>query len=331
MIAALVFRSAWLGAVALAVGIVVAVVLVRRSRRAGRSGRGDWGDELAVANVDHALASGPFRKALRRYRSLAGAELAMLSITGLAGVVLMMRPLTEQSRERTSLSRDVMLCLDVSGSMKELDESLLRRFVDISSGLPGDRIGLTIWNGAAITVFPLTDDGEYVTAMLEYAVDQLNRGARSFVLGTEEGGSSLIGDGLASCIMRFDRPDEERARSIVLATDNALAGDPIVSLDEAATLAAQRGIRVYGIAVDGHITDHDARELAAATALTGGAYLTTADDDVVDTVVSQIIEMEATKLEQPPELVRDDRPTTRAAGVTAGAALLSLLTLVLRR
>lgn len=328
MIAALVFRSAWLGGVALAVGIATAVLVVRRSRRQHRR---SWGDDLAVANVDHAVAAGPFRKALRRYRSLAGAELAMLSITGLAGVVLMMRPLTEQSRERSSLSRDVMLCLDVSGSMKELDESLLRRFVDISSGLPGDRIGLTIWNGAAITVFPLTDDGEYVTAMLEFAVDQLNRGARSFVLGTEEGGSSLIGDGLASCIMRFDRPDEERARSIVLATDNALAGDPIVSLDEAATLAAERGIRVYGIAVDGHITDYDAEELEAATAVTGGAYLTTADDEVVDTVVRRIGELEATKLDQPPEVVRDDRPTSLAAGVTAAAALLSLLTFLLRR
>ena len=55
-----------------------------------------------------------------------------------------------------------MLCLDVSGSMKELDENILRHFVRIAEGLPGDRIGLTIWNGAAISVFPLTEDAEYV-------------------------------------------------------------------------------------------------------------------------------------------------------------------------
>lgn len=328
MIAALVFRSAWLGALAVVVALAVAAWWRRRSRRARVRA---WGDDVPVANVAHAVADRHFRRALRRYRSVAGAELVMLSVTGLAATVLAMRPLTEQSREVTSLNRDVMLCLDVSGSMKELDESLLRRFVDISAGLPGDRIGLTIWNGAAITVFPLTDDADYVTTMLEYAVDQLNRGARTFVLGTEEGGSSLIGDGLASCVMRFDRPDEERARSVVLATDNALAGDPIVSLDEAAHLAAERGIRVYAIAVDGHITDYDAEELAAATAVTGGAYLTTADEKAVDRVVSSIAEMEATQLDRPPEVVRDDRPTALAGAVTVAAALLSLLTFLLRR
>lgn len=328
MTAALVFRSPWLGALALAATVgVVALVTWRSRRRRPRP----WGDDAPVANVAHALADRTFRSAVRRYRALAGAELAMLSVAGLAATVLAMRPLSEQTREASAINRDVMLCLDVSGSMKELDESLLRRFVDISSGLPGDRIGLTIWNGAAITVFPLTDDGEYVTRMLEYAVDQLNRGARSFVLGTEEGGSSLIGDGLASCVMRFDRPDEERARTIVLATDNALAGEPIVSLDEAAAMAAARSIRVYGIAVDGHITDYDAAELEAATAVTGGAYLTTADERMVETVVEQIAEMEATRLEQPPEVVRDDRPTDLAAALAAATASLAVLTMVLRR
>ena len=185
---------------------------------------------------------------------LIGAELAVLSVAGIAAAALAMRPLSEQVRERSTLNRDVMLCLDVSGSMKELDESILRQFIDIAAGLPGDRIGLTIWNGAAITVFPLTDDTDYVAATLEFAVDQLNRGARSFVMGTEEGGSSLIGDGLASCVLRFDRLDEERARSIVFATDNALAGDPIVSLHSAAAMARAKDIRVYAVAPANYIT-----------------------------------------------------------------------------
>ena len=194
-----------------------------------------------------------------------------------------MRPLSEQSRDRSTLNRDVMLCLDVSGSMKELDESILRQFIDIAAGLPGDRIGLTIWNGAAITVFPLTDDTDYVAATLEFAVDQLNRGARSFVMGTEEGGSSLIGDGLASCVLRFDRLDEERARSIVFATDNALAGDPIVSLHSAAVDGAGAG---HPGVRRGAGQLHHARATPPSwrrrSTLTGGAYLTTDDDRVVD-------------------------------------------------
>jgi hypothetical protein len=215
--------------------------------------------------------------------------------------------------------------------MKELDESILRQFIDIAAGLPGDRIGLTIWNGAAITVFPLTEDIGYVRATLEFAVDQLNRGARAFVMGTEEGGSSLIGDGLASCVMRFDRTDEQRARSIVFATDNALAGDPIVSLQKAAAMARAGDIRVYSIAPANYITPHDAAELEAAVDLTGGAYHTTEDDRVVDDVIARIVAQEATHLEQPPEVVRDDRPAAWAAVALAGVGLLGAISWVLRR
>jgi Ca-activated chloride channel homolog len=322
------FRTPWLGMLTLLACSFVAGAMWWRWRHPRRA---PWGTMLPIANVDQAEASSVFARLRRRYRALIGAELAVLSVVGLAAAFLAMRPLTELTRERTTLNRDVMLCLDVSGSMKELDESILRQFIDIAAGLPGDRIGLTIWNGAAITVFPLTDDSRYVEATLEFAVDQLNRGARSFVLGTEVGGSSLIGDGLASCVLRFDRLDENRARSIVFATDNALAGDPLVSLQSAAAMARARDIRVYSVAPANYITAHDAAALEAAVTLTGGVYLTTDDDKVVDHVIARITEAEATHLEQPPEVVRDDRPATWAAIALGGVGLLGVVSWRLRR
>ena len=41
-------------------------------------------------------------------------------------------------------------------------------------------------------------------------------------------GTSLIGDGLATCVSSFDKVDLQRARSVVFATDNHLAGRPII-------------------------------------------------------------------------------------------------------
>jgi Ca-activated chloride channel family protein len=322
------FRTPWLGLLALLACAFVAGAMWWRWQHPRRA---PWGTMLPIANVDQAEASSVFARLRRRYRTLIGAELAVLSVVGLAAAFLAMRPLTELTRERTTLNRDVMLCLDVSGSMKELDESILRQFIDIAAGLPGDRIGLTIWNGAAITVFPLTDDSRYVAATLEFAVDQLNRGARSFVIGTEEGGSSLIGDGLASCVLRFDRLDEQRARSIVFATDNALAGDPVMSLQSAAAMARARDIRVYSVAPANYITPEDAAELEAAVTLTDGAYLTTDDDKVVDHVIAWIEEEEAAHLDRPPEVVRDDRPTAWAAIALAGVGLLGVVSWMLRR
>ena len=322
------FRSPWIGLLVLVATMFIAGVVWRRWQRPRQR---PWREEAPIAHADHAMSSALFTNVLRRYRILVGSELAVLAVVGVAAAALTMRPLSDQPRERDTLSRDVMLCLDVSGSMKELDENLLRRFTDIAAGLPGDRIGLTIWNGAAITVFPLTDDARYVTGMLEFAVDQLNRGARSFVIGTEEGGSSLIGDGLASCTMRFDRLDEERARSIVFATDNALAGEPLISLRGAAGMASERGIRVYAVAPAYYITPDDAAELEAAADSTDGAYLTTDDDHVVDHVIERIVATEATHLDQPPEVVRDDRPKRWAAIAFGGVALLGAVTWMLRR
>ena len=322
------YRQLWVGLVAL-VAVAVVIALVRRRRR---HERGDaFEGAVVVANVAQATRAASFARVVRRYFALIGAEIAVLAIVAVAGLLLAMRPLSAQSLQRQTLSRDIMLCLDVSGSMKELDENLLRHFVRIAEGLPGDRIGLTIWNGAAISVFPLTDDANYVDGMLEFAVEQLNRGARSFVMGTEEGGSSLIGDGLASCVFRFDRLDEERARSIVLATDNALAGEPLVTLDDAAQLAFDRGIRIYAVAPAFYITPDDADELEAVATSTGGSYLTTADDRVVEHVIEQIVVEEAAHLDQPPEVVRDDRPRVLASIAFAGVALVGVLSWVLRR
>lgn len=84
-------------------------------------------------------------------------------------------------------------------------------------------------------------------------------------VGTMNGvGASLIGDGLASCVMRFDHADEQRARSIILATDNELNGSPpIVSLKEAADYSASKKIRIYTInpPVDG-IDQPNSKDLA---------------------------------------------------------------------
>ena len=327
-VALLEFRQPWLGLLLLPAVAAAAVALRWRWQRPRTQ---SWHGVAPVAHAVHATSSSRFARLLRRYRVLVGAELAILAVVGFASAALAMRPLSEQLRERDTLSRDVMLCLDVSGSMKELDESILRRFTDLAALLPGDRVGLTIWNGAAITAFPLTDDASYIAGMLEFAVDQLNRGARSFVMGTEEGGSSLIGDGLASCAMRFDRLVEARARSIVFVTDNALAGEPIVSLGEAARLARERDIRVYGVAPAHYIMPEDAAELEAAAESTDGAYFTTDDDRLVDHVIERIVQFEATHLEQPPEVVRDDRPTGWASVAFGGVVLLGVTTVVLRR
>jgi hypothetical protein len=325
----MVMLQPWIGFVSAAAAIAVAVAVVwsswRRRRRAPRR------DEVAIANVEHAAASPMFRRLRRRYHLLLGGEVAALSIVGLAAVGLTMRPVTDRELERDVRNRDVMLCLDVSTSMNELDAIVLRQFAELAAGLRGERIGLTIFNGSAITVFPLTDDSEFIATTLDDAASSLAQRKRSFVEGTEEGGTSLIGDGLASCSMRFDNEQRGRSRSIVFATDNALAGEPILQLTEAAALVRERDIRVYAVAAADRITAQNAAALRDAAESTGGAYFETDARSTTADVVDEIGRLEASRLDVPPEVVADDRPTAWIVACLAGLAALFAVGWGLRR
>jgi hypothetical protein len=319
----------WVGLVSAAAAVVVAIVVVSTSVRRRR--RRPATDDVTIANVHHAGASPVFRRLRRRYHLLLGGEVAALSIVGLAAVGLTMRPVTDRELERDVRNRDVMLCLDVSTSMNELDAIVLREFAELAAGLRGERIGLSIFNGSAITVFPLTDDAEFIEATLEEAARSLGQRKRSFVEGTEEGGTSLIGDGLASCAMRFDAGERGRSRSIVFATDNALAGDPILQLPAAATLVRDAEIRMYAIAAADRITAENAAELRAAALSTGGAFFETDERSTTADVVDEIGRMEASRLDVPPEVVADDRPTAWIVACFAGLGALFAVGWALRR
>ena len=319
----------WVGLVSALAAVVVGLVVVWTSARRRRRPPGD--NEVSIANVHRADASPVFRRMRRRYHLLLGGEVAALSIVGLAAVGLTMRPVTDRQLERDVRNRDVMLCLDISTSMNELDAIVLREFVKLAAGLRGERIGLTIFNGSAITVFPLTDDAEFIASTLDDSAAAISQRKRIFVEGTEEGGgTSLIGDGLASCAMRFDS-ERGRSQSIVFATDNALAGDPILQLPEAAALVREEGIRVYAIAAADRITERDADELRAAAESTGGAYFQTDGRSTIANVVAEVGRLEATRMDVPPEVVGDDRPTEWIVAGFAGLAALFAVGWALRR
>lgn len=329
----MVMQQAGIGAACAAAAVVATIAGVWLQRRPRR--RGDGGPRLA--NVDVATAAPGFRRLRRRYRALLGAEALAAAGIALAAVGLVMRPAEEQKVEETRRSRDIMLCLDVSGSMTELDADLVDIFGEVAAHLEGDRIGFTIWNSSPVALFPLTDDYEFVAGLLDEAGVALRESDFDFLAGTNEAeGSSMIGDGLASCVLRFDRIDEDRARSIILATDNQVAdGNPIMSLVEAGEYAAGRGIRVYAIAPDdysfGGEQGQELIELAAVAESTGGAMYEMNDDASVDEVVARIDEREGTDLDVPPTISLHDQPAPLVA-VGLGAVLASLaVALVVRR
>ena len=137
---------------------------------------------------------------------------------------------------------DIEIVLDISGSMGAEDfqpkdrlsvaKQVVKEFI---AGRPGDRIGIVVFSGGALTRAPLTTDRE----MLSMLVDSVQ-------LNTLPDGTA-IGVALASGAARL-RDSAAKTKVMVLVTDganNAGAIDP----GSAAALCKGLGIKVYTIGV----------------------------------------------------------------------------------
>lgn len=304
-----------------AVGVVVLVaalwLVLGRRRRTGT---------VALANTDLLRRLPQFRAAVRRHR-LREAGVAVLALAlAAAAVVGAARPVDRQVLQRSQDNRDIVLCLDVSGSMIDVDAQVIDTFRRLAEGFKGERISMVIFNSTAVPVFPLTDDYAFVDEQLERARNALQTldPEDSFFAGTLNGdGSSLIGDGLATCARSFDHPELPRARSIILATDNEAAGRSLFSLPEAGQLAQRDGIQVYGINPSDSPASSPAREMRSVVTSTGGLYYALDDTGAVPEILDQVAQREGSRIPSTPQVVTTDQPGTPV--VLAGLALLLLL------
>jgi Ca-activated chloride channel family protein len=158
-------------------------------------------------------------------------------------IVALARPQRgRQFQEVETRGIDIMLCIDISGSMRAEDFSPRNRlsvakerakeFIDKRKG---DRIGLVIFSATSLTQCPLTMDRQILDGLLD-RVD----------FGMLEDGTA-VGLGLASAVARL-KDSKAKDRVIILLTDgvnNTGDIDPIT----AAQTAASFGIKVYTIGV----------------------------------------------------------------------------------
>jgi Ca-activated chloride channel family protein len=162
-------------------------------------------------------------------------------------VVALMRPqILDRLTAVKNSGHDLMLAVDLSGSMQSLDfasagervnrldvaKSVVKDFV---SKRVGDRVGLVLFGEHAYLQTPLTQDTAAVSKMLDNAMPGM------------AGDSTAIGDALGLAVKNLrERPANSRA--IVLLTDgddNASTLPPL----QAAELARQYGIRIYTVVI----------------------------------------------------------------------------------
>jgi Ca-activated chloride channel homolog len=259
----------------------------------------------------------------------AAARLVLAALAWLLLVLAAARP--EWVGEPVNLpvsGRDLMLAVDISGSMEQADyeiegtmvsrlavvKAVAARFVERRTQ---DRLGLILFGSNAYVQTPLTFDGHTVAAML-----------RDSVVGLA-GRETAIGDAIALAVKRL-REEPEGNRVLILLTDGAnTAGllDPLA----AAELARQAGVRIYTIGIGGGEVgirtpfgmrlmrqggDFDPATLERISEITGGRSFAVTGREELEAVYAELDRLEPTRRDE-----RTYRPRESLFFWPAGAAL----------
>lgn len=160
-------------------------------------------------------------------------------------IVAMARPRTVDVNNKTKTTRviDIVIAMDVSGSMLARDlkpnrmEALKDVAEDFVDGRPNDRIGLVVYAGEAYTKTPVTSD----KALVVDAIKSVKYDETVLKDGTG------IGVGLATAINRL-KDSKAKSRVIILLTDG-VNNSGVIDPRMAADMAKEYGIKVYTIGI----------------------------------------------------------------------------------
>lgn len=333
-------RFTWLIFVVLGVVLAASAAGWFLARRAGqRSGEKGW-----VANSGYVRTLPKYQALVRRTRASLAMAVVCFLIAVIATAVSAGAPVDRYVKHDKSASRDIVICLDASASMLPYDSKIGDAFKQIIAHFEGERISLQLWNAYSMTMFPLTDDYDMANDVLTEMADVIDRGFSSVggqytatpelieyldptLPADDEERASLVGDGLASCILGFDHTDKQRSRTILLATDNEVWGEGIYDLTEAIDFAKRQNVTVTAL-YPGSMTllSSEAVQLRDQVQSTGGDFYDASSPSSVDSVVKQIEAEQKDDVESNPKMLETDRPTTALGWTLAGVvSLLGLL------
>jgi Ca-activated chloride channel family protein len=212
--------------------------------------------------------------------------------------------------ELPSKGRDLMIAVDLSGSMQiedmVINNQTVDRFTLIQHVLSdfierrkGDRLGLILFADHAYLQAPLTLDRRSVATFLDDAQIGL------------VGKQTAIGEAIALAVKRFDKVDESNRVLILLTDGSNNAGN--IEPDIAAQIAAKRNITIYTIGVGAEILerrtifgkerinpsmDLDEVQLKKLANMTKGRYFRARNSEELESIYQEIDKLEPVSRDQ---------------------------------
>ena len=239
--------------------------------------------------------------------------------------------------EQAVSGRDLMLSIDLSGSMEIADFIFKGSKVDRLTATKavagefierrvGDRVGLVLFGDRAYLQAPLTFDRKTVRTLLDESVIGL------------AGDKTAIGDAIGLAVKRL-KDNSRDQRVLILLSDGANTAGTVAPL-QAADLAAKEGLKVYtiGIGADEMVIrdllgsrkvnpsqDLDEPTMRGIAERTGGRYFRARDVKELEKIYQILDELEPVERDK-----RYYRPQTELYPWPLGAGLLLATLLVLQ-
>ena len=240
----------------------------------------------------------PSRGGVEHHRNLLQWILAplvwLLMVTALA------RPqYVEPPIEKTESARDLMLAIDLSGSMvtrdmldpegRRIDRLDAVKLVldDFIARREGDRIGMIVFGSEAFLQAPFTQDHELVRQLLQQTRPRM------------AGPQTVLGDAIGLSINVFEQSEAED-RLLVLLTDGNDTGSKVPP-KKAAEIAAQHGLTIHTVAVGDPAStgegEMDVETLSEVARVTGGESFRADDRAELETIYRRIDELAPVEVE----------------------------------
>lgn len=244
---------------AIVVGLVISAIVIGLAFFIKMEGREKFSVGVKASNTSLIKSTKLYKSLNRQYNILRVCLAVGMIGCILSSLFLVARPYKTQDVYTGVKKRDIIICMDVSYSLYDLNMELVDYLKGVVNGLAGDRIGVNIFNTSSVTYVPMTDDYDYVAMKLgeltdyfvmqkelyeeiydvygDYPIDypddvyaryeELKEKLSYYDAGTlhhnYEKGSSLIGEGLGTALYSFPYLGEkDRTRFIILSTDNEL-------------------------------------------------------------------------------------------------------------
>ena len=237
--------------------------------------------------------------------------LRLLALSSLIIALARPRKVDISSQTKSTKGIDIVMAMDVSGSMLAKDlkpnrmEALKKVATRFVEGRPNDRIGIVVYAAEAYTKTPVTSDKAVVQEAL--------RGIKYDNVIQDGTG---IGMGLTTAVNRL-KDSKAKSKVIILLTDG-INNAGFIEPETASQIAKEYGIKVYtiGIGTNGNAmfpyayapnggflfkmmpVEIDVNLLQAIARNTGGKYYRANSNDKLESIYNEINKLETTEIQE---------------------------------